>query len=115
VKRLCQALDLKDDPSMIEEYEDYHRQVWPEILQSIRDAGILDMEIYLIGCRLFMVMEVEDSFTFEAKAALDEANPKVREWEALMWRYQCALPQAVPGQKWVPLERVFSLAESAAS
>lgn len=109
MRRHCLALDLKDDPGLIEEYKTHHAAVWPEIKASILDLGVKRMEIYSVGARLFMVMEVEDSFTFERKAAADKTNPKVQEWEALMWRYQTALPQARPGEKWVLMERIFEL------
>jgi L-rhamnose mutarotase len=107
--RHCFALDLKDDPALIAEYERHHQRVWPEILRSIRDAGIEDIEIWRVGTRLFMVMEVSDAFSFEAKATADGANPKVQEWEALMWGYQQPLPQARPGEKRVPMTRIFAL------
>ncbi len=109
MKRYCMALDLKDDPALIEEYKQYHRAVWPEIKESITSSGIVDMQIYLAGNRLFMIMETEDSFQFEAKAAADAANPKVQEWEQLMWKFQQALPQARPGEKWMRMEQIFSL------
>jgi L-rhamnose mutarotase len=67
------------------------------------------MEIYLLGTRMFMIMEVDDNFSFESKAKADRDNPKVREWEDLMWRFQKALPQAKPGEKWLRLERIFKL------
>jgi L-rhamnose mutarotase len=109
-RRYCFALDLKDDPTLIAEYERYHERVWPEITRSIHDAGIEDMEIYRVGNRLFMVMEVSDDFSFEAKAAADETDPRVQEWEELMWQYQQPLPLAKPGEKWLRLERIFKLA-----
>jgi len=109
MQRYCLTLDLRDDPKLIEEYKRYHQHVWPEITKSIRDSGIADMEIYLLGTRMFMVMEVNDSFSFEAKAAADRANPRVQEWEALMWKFQQALLQAKPGEKWLPMERIFKL------
>jgi L-rhamnose mutarotase len=109
MKRYCLALDLQDDPKLIAEYKRYHRKIWPEITKSIRDAGIEDMEIYLLGTRLFMVMEVNDTFSFEAKTKADRANPKVREWEELMWKFQKPLPNAKPGEKWVLMERIFKL------
>ncbi|MGD0841968.1 MAG: L-rhamnose mutarotase [Candidatus Acidiferrales bacterium] len=108
-RRYCLTLDLKDDPQLIAEYKKYHEKVWPEILQSIRGSGIEDMEIYLLGTRMFMIMDVNDSFSFEAKGAADRANPKVVEWEKLMWRFQKPLPQAKPGEKWLLMERVFKL------
>ena len=108
-RRYCLTLDLKDDPGLIAEYRRYHEDVWPEIKKSIRESGIEDMEIYLLGTRLFMVMEVDESFSFEAKAAADAANPKVQEWERLMWEFQAPLAQARPGEKWVAMERIFKL------
>lgn len=109
MKRYCLALDLVNDPVLIAEYEAYHRKIWPEIQKSIVDSGITNMEIYRIMDRLFMIMEVNDSFSFEAKGAADAANPKVQEWEQLMWKYQQALPVAKPGEKWLMMDRIFSL------
>lgn len=109
MKRHCLALDLRPNPVLIAEYEAMHRAVWPEILDSIRVAGIQSLEIYRIENRLFMILEAGDDFSFEKKAAADAANPKVQEWENLMWRYQQALPSAAPGEKWVLMEKVFSL------
>jgi len=108
-RRYCFALDLKDDPDLIAEYEQYHRDVWPEIIRSIREPGIEAMEIYRVANRLFMVMDVADGFSFEAKAAADRDNPVVQEWERLMWKFQQALPFAAPGEKWVPMDRIFTL------
>jgi L-rhamnose mutarotase len=107
--RHCFALDLKDDPALIAEYENYHQAIWPEIEQSIMESGIQNMSIYRTGNRLFMIMEVEDNFSFEKKAGQDSSNPKVQEWEQLMWTYQQALPTAAPGQKWVPMKKIFEL------
>lgn len=107
--RYCYVCDLKNDPALIAEYKAYHKAVWPEIIQSIKNAGVLDMEIYLHSNRLCMVMEVGNDFDANQKAKLDAENPKVQEWETLMWKYQQALPTAEPGQKWVPMERIFKL------
>ena len=111
MRRYCLALDLKDDPKLIAEYERYHEKIWPEITRSIKAAGIEGLEIYRLGTRMFMVMEVNDQFSPEAKARADVANPKVREWEELMWRFQKPLPEANPGEKWLPMKRIFSLQE----
>jgi L-rhamnose mutarotase len=108
-RRICLATDLKDDRSLIAEYREYHERIWPQITQSIKDSGIEDMEIYLLGTRLFMIIEVNDRFSFEAKENADRANPKVQQWEKLMWSFQKPLPQAKPGEKWVPMERIFKL------
>lgn len=112
MKRYCLALDLKDDPELIEKYIEYHQEVWPEIVKSIKDAGVMDMEIYHVDDRLFMIMETEDDFDPEAKARADLMNPKVQEWEALMDTFQKRLSVAKENQKWVPMDRIFSLKEA---
>lgn len=108
-QRHCFALDLKPDSELIAAYEAYHAAVWPEILDSIKTAGIEALEIYRIENRLFMILEANESFSFERKAAMDAANPKVQEWETLMWDYQQALPTAQPGQKWILMNKIFEL------
>jgi len=94
---------------MITEYEKWHRDVWPEIKKSIRDGGILDMEIYRLEDRLFMIMETEPGFSFEKKSAMDASNPIVKQWEELMWKYQTPVPGGVEGEKWRLMKKVFSL------
>ena len=111
MRKYCLACDLKDDAALIAEYEAYHRAIWPEIQKSITDAGITEMEIFRCGNRLFMIMETSDSFSFVKKAEMDAGNPKVDEWERLMWKYQQGLPFAKPGEKWVLMEKIFSLTE----
>ena len=107
--RFCLTVDLKNDPAIIESYEAYHRKVWPEILQSLSESGILSMQIYRLMNRMFMVIETTDDFSFEKKAEMDAANPKVQEWETLMSRYQKSLPFARPGEKWVLMKKIFEL------
>ncbi len=109
MKRYALALDLVDLPELIAEYEAYHQKVWPEIKKSILDSGIINMEIYRTGNRLFMIMETEDGFSFDQKAAMDESNEKVQEWEQLMWKFQQALPGSKPGEKWVLMDNIFEL------
>jgi L-rhamnose mutarotase len=109
MKRYCLSLDLKDDAALIAEYETYHQNVWPEILQSIKESGIEHMDIYRTGNRLFMIMEVNEQFSFERKAAADAVNEKVQEWETLMWKYQQALPGSKPGEKWRLMDNIFSI------
>jgi len=109
MNRYCFALDLKDDPKLITEYENYHKEVWTEIKESIINSGIENMEIYRIGNRLFMIMNVNDSFSFERKSKMDLSNPKVQEWEKLMWKYQQALPYAKEGEKWMLMDKIFEL------
>lgn len=109
MRKYCLALDLKDDPVLIREYEAHHQKVWPSILRSIRQAGIAQMEIFRTGNRLFMIMEVDDSFSFDQKANADAANAEVQAWEQLMWTYQQALPHAKSGEKWILMDRIFEL------
>ena len=83
----------------------------PEVVKSIRDAGILDMQIFRTGNRLVMLMRVAPSFDANAKATADAANERVQAWEALMSAFQQPLPWAATGQKWVPMQRIFDLAQ----
>ena len=109
MNRYCLALDLKDDPKIIEQYIEHHKRVSDEIIASIKNADIQVMDIYLTGNRLFMIMEVGETFSFEEKAKMDESNEKVQEWEGLMSTLQQTLPWAKPGEKWVLMEKIFSL------
>jgi L-rhamnose mutarotase len=108
-RRYCLTLDLKDDPALIAEYRRYHEKVWPEILKSIRDSGIEDLEIYWLGTRLFMIMEVNETFSFDKKSRADLRDPKIQQWEELMWKFQKPLPGAAPGEKWLLMDRIFKL------
>jgi L-rhamnose mutarotase len=111
MKRYCLALDLVEDAASIAEYQRFHESgnEWPEIRESITGSGIVKMEIYRTGNRLFMIMETDDCFSFERKAELDASNPKVVEWEQLMWKFQQPLPWAGEGEKWVLMENIYSL------
>ena len=109
MRRYCLALDLQNDARLIAEYEDWHLKVWPEIKRSIRESGIENMEIYRLADRLIMIIETADDFSFEKKAAMDADNPKVREWEELMWKYQRPFAWAKPGEKWILTKKVFDL------
>ncbi|MEI8203695.1 MAG: L-rhamnose mutarotase [Bacteroidota bacterium] len=103
------TLDLKDDAQLIAQYEAYHKNVWPEIIASIKDSGIIAMEIYRISNRLMMIMEVNNEFSFEKKQEMDNKNTNVQKWEELMWNYQQALPFAAADEKWVLMEKIFEL------
>lgn len=109
MKRYALALDLKDETDLINEYEEWHKKVWPEIKSSILDSGIVNMEIYRTGNRLFMIMETSDDFDFEKKASMDASNQKVQQWETLMWKFQQPLPWAEPGEKWILMDKIFQL------
>ena len=104
--RRCYALDLKDDPNLINEYIEHHRHVWPEVLQSFRDAGVESVQLYRVGTRLFLLFETNETFSPERKAEIDQ-RPRIQEWEKLMSSYQQPLPQALPGQKWLQMDCIF--------
>jgi L-rhamnose mutarotase len=107
--RFCLTLDLAEDPKSIEEYEAFHAPgaAWPEVTQHDKDCGIYNIEIFRTGNRMIMMLETEDNFSFEKKSIQDAANPKIAEWEELMWKYQQAVPWAKPGEKWVLMKRIF--------
>lgn len=111
MKRHCFALDLIPDPELIKKYKKYHEKIWPEITLSLKDSGINKMEIWMVENRLFMIVDTEDDFSFKQKLAADLKNPKVMEWEKLMWQYQQALPSARSGEKWIKMEKIFDLDE----
>lgn len=109
MKRYCLALDLIDDPVLMAEYKKYHEKIWPEITASIKDSGIDNLEIYCIENRLFMILEADETFTFERKTKMDAENQRVQDWEDLMWNYQQALPSANEGEKWLLMNKIFEL------
>ena len=109
--RLYFALDLNDNPELIAEYERWHQpdQIWPDVLESLRSSGIEDAEIFHTHNRLVLVLDVTSNFSLDEKAAVDAVNERVIAWEALMWKYQKPLPWARPGEKWILMQRIFSL------
>ena len=109
MKSYCLALDLKEDTKLIAEYENYHKDVWPEIIKSIKESGIEFLDIYRTGNRMFMIIEADDNFSLEKKSAMDATNAKVQEWENLMWKFQQALPWARTGEKWILMDKIFEL------
>lgn len=114
VKRYCQTLELKDAPDLIREYVNRHSEErhWPEIVAGIREVGILEMEIYLFGTTLFMI--VETALDFDWDSAFDKLAtlPRQAEWEAYMAIFQKADPQATSAEKWKLMDRIFHLYES---
>jgi len=108
-KKYCLALDLISKKELMDAYIQHHKNVWPEIVKSIRDSGIKQMEIYRIENRLFMIIEADDSFDFEQKDKLDKQNPVVQKWERLMWKYQQAVPGGRAGEKWRLMQKIFDL------
>jgi L-rhamnose mutarotase len=111
MRRYCLTLNLNNAPQLIKEYEEHHKAVWPEIISSIKDAGIENMEIYRYGTALFMIMEVNDDFSFEKKQQADKNNEKVQQWEQLMWKYQQPFADATNDEKWMLMNKIFELKE----
>lgn len=109
MKKYSLTLDLKNDPELIRQYVEHHKKVWPQIISSIKNAGIESMQIYRYGTRLFMIMEVNDNFSFEKKQKTDAENKKVQEWETLMWKYQQPLSGSAEGEKWKLMDKIFEL------
>ncbi|ASY86555.1 L-rhamnose mutarotase [Xanthomonas citri pv. malvacearum] len=115
--RLCYVLDLHDDAALIAEYERWHQptEVWPEVVASLQQAGILELEIFRSGDRLVMLMEVREDYDPAVKAARDAADPRIQAWEQLMWRFQKPLPGSKQGEKWRQAGRIFALSEAIAA
>lgn len=111
MKRYCQTLELRDDRELIEQYVEAHAHVWPEIQEGIRSVGILDMQIYIHGNRLFMICDTTDEFDWEKDNARLAALPRQAEWEAYVARFQGCNPNAPSTAKWQLMERIFKLQE----
>jgi L-rhamnose mutarotase len=109
MQRFCLTLDLKNDPALIAEYERYHEQIPAEIEASIKNSGIIAMQIFRLDTRMFMIIDANDDFSFERKAAMDASNPHVQAWEELMWKFQEPLPQAKAGEKWLLMNQIFEI------
>lgn len=111
VKRYCQTMDLKDNPELIAEYVKRHSEAeaWPEIRAGIREVGILEMEIYILGTRLFMIVETPLDFDWETAMARLAILPRQAEWEAYMSIFQQADATATSAEKWQLMDRMFYL------
>ncbi|BEG97974.1 L-rhamnose mutarotase [Bacteroides sedimenti] len=108
VKRYCQTLDLRDDQELIAEYIKRHREPWPEIREGIREVGILEMEIFLLGTRLFMIVETPLDFEWDVAMAKLATLPRQAEWEEYMSVFQLVSPGASSSEKWQLMERIFT-------
>lgn len=114
VKRYCQALDLKNNSELIAEYRKIHsrEEAWPEIRAGIRSVGILEMEIYIVGCKLFMIVETPLDFDWDSAMKRLAQLPKQAEWEDHVARFQECVPGSSSAEKWQLMERMFYLYES---
>ena len=111
VKRYCQTMDLRDNPELIAEYRKRHREgeAWQEIIDGIRSVGILEMEIYILGTRLFMIVETPLDFDWDAAMARLATLPRQQEWEEYMAVFQNCAKSATSDEKWQMMERMFHL------
>ena len=104
------ALDLKDDPALIAEYEAYHRDIWPEVREHLKTHGVTAMEIHRLGTRMVMLMETDDArYDAQAMALATRSDPKIRQWEELMWKFQAPTPWTPEGEKWTAMQQIFCL------
>lgn len=113
MQRFVLTLKMRPDPALLAEYLQIHQAVWPEVLESIRAAGVTGMQIFRDGYRMVMIMETTDDFTMERKAAMDRGNPVVMRWEAAMAKYQQSEEGADASAKWLPMEMIFDLQANA--
>lgn len=110
MKRYCQTLELVDNPQMIEQYVEAHKNVWPDIQEGIRSVGILDMQIYRLGNRLFMICDTVDEFDWDKDNARLATLPRQAEWEAYVSQFQGCAANASSTEKWQLMEQIFKLA-----
>lgn len=110
-KRYCKTLDLKDDPKLIDEYKQLHAPgaAWPEITEGMKQVGIINMEIYIDGTKLFMIMDTVNDFDHDIAMTKLAKLPRQSEWEALVSKYQKTLPDSSAGEKWKLIERIYKM------
>jgi L-rhamnose mutarotase len=110
-KRYCKALKLEDDPELIEAYKKVHAPgaAWPEITQGMREVGIVDMEIYILGTQLFMIMDTRADFDHEKAMKELATKPRQSEWEAYVSQYQKTSAEASADEKWQLMERIYKM------
>ena len=113
VKRYCQTLSLRDNPELIEAYRKAHskEESWPEIRAGIREVGILEMEIYILGSKLFMIVETPLNFDWDTAMAKLATLPRQAEWEEYVAKFQQCAEGATSDEKWQMMERMFYLYE----
>jgi len=110
-KRYCKTLSLKDDDQLIEDYKKVHAPsaIWPEITQGMREVGIIDMEIYIYGTRLFMIMDTVADFDHDKAMTALAQKPRQSEWEAYVSRFQQSSAEATADEKWQLMERIYKI------
>ena len=110
------TVDLRDDQAAIARYRQHHAEVWPEVVRSFRDAGVRDLDLYLLDRRLVMILDLDDGLVLDEVLARHRAShPRVAEWEALMKTFQQPAPGAQPGDTWATMEPLFALTSRGAA
>jgi len=112
-KRYCKTLKLQNDPNLIEQYKKAHGPgaVWFEITEGMREVGIVDMEIYLCGTSLFMIMDTLPDFEHDRAMKELSGKPRQSEWEAYVSQFQRAPEGSAADEKWVMIERIYKLGD----
>ena len=110
-RRYCKTLDLHDDPVLVEEYKHVHSPgvTWPEVAQGMKEVGLLDMEIYISGTRLFMIMDTVPDFDHDKAMAELAKKPRQKEWEVFVAKFQKTSPGASADEKWKLVERIYKM------
>jgi len=113
VKRYVQTMDLKDEPELIARYRRAHsrEEAWKEIQDGICQVGILEMEVYILGPRLVMIVEAPEDFQWDKAMAQLATLPRQAEWEEFVAQFQRCAPSATSDEKWQMMERIFHLYE----
>ena len=111
VKRYVQFLEISDDPELMEQYRKWHSEEyhWKEIRDGIRQVGILEMEIYMLGNKLVMIVDTPADFQWEEAMNRLASLPRQAEWEAFVSKFQGCSAEARSDEKWRPMERMFRL------
>lgn len=113
MKQYALTLNLVDDRDKIEQYKAYHRAVWPEVQECLKAVGIINMDIYLLGRRLFMLLHAHDAFDpVRDFPRLSTLHPRYKEWQEIMDGFQQRVPEAGDGEHWAVMEQVFALSSA---
>lgn len=110
-KRYVQTMELRDDDTLISKYREAHdrEHFWDEIKEGIRSVGILEMEIYILGNRLVMIVDAPMDFSWDEAMKRLATLPRQAEWEAYVARFQQCSAEATSDEKWQMMERMFYL------
>jgi L-rhamnose mutarotase len=105
--------DLKDDPEIIRQYDDFHANIWPEVAESLKSVGMREIKIWRLGTRMVMCITTDDDFDPAAASAAHQAShPRCAEWEELMKSFQRRPAEAGHGTStWTEMTQVFTLTD----